>query len=69
MNQICAMLRPPRHKPITLAIGDGIFSFYFVVVVVALDGLFIGANDVTMIREADVGIGIFGKEGRQVLLL
>lgn len=24
-----------------------------------------GANDVSMIREADVGIGIFGKEGRQ----
>eukprot|EP00039_Didymoeca_costata_P029275 m.23933 g.23933 ORF g.23933 m.23933 type:complete len:1186 (+) comp7556_c0_seq2:349-3906(+) len=45
-KKICAMLRPPRHKPITLAIGDG-------------------ANDVTMIREADVGIGIFGKEGRQ----
>jgi magnesium-transporting ATPase (P-type) len=24
-----------------------------------------GANDVSMIREADVGVGIFGKEGRQ----
>lgn len=23
-----------------------------------------GANDVSMIREADVGVGIFGKEGR-----
>lgn len=25
----------------------------------------IGANDVSMIQEADVGIGIFGKEGMQ----
>ena len=24
-----------------------------------------GANDVSMIREADVGVGIYGKEGRQ----
>ena len=24
-----------------------------------------GANDVSMIQEADVGLGIFGKEGRQ----
>ncbi len=24
-----------------------------------------GANDVAMIREAHVGVGIFGKEGRQ----
>lgn len=28
-----------------------------------------GANDVAMIQAADVGIGIMGKEGRQVLLL
>ena len=26
-----------------------------------------GANDVAMIQAADVGIGIMGKEGRQVL--
>lgn len=28
-----------------------------------------GANDVAMIQAADVGIGIMGKEGRQVLLV
>ena len=28
-----------------------------------------GANDVAMIQAADVGIGIMGKEGRQVRLL
>ena len=28
-----------------------------------------GANDVAMIQAADVGIGIMGKEGRQVTLI
>lgn len=28
-----------------------------------------GANDVAMIQAADVGIGIMGKEGRQVCML
>uniref|UniRef100_A0A0D3FHZ1 Phospholipid-transporting ATPase n=1 Tax=Oryza barthii TaxID=65489 RepID=A0A0D3FHZ1_9ORYZ len=42
-----------RTSDMTLAIGDGTFP---------------GANDVSMIQMADVGIGISGQEGRQAVM-
>lgn len=67
-----------RTDDMTLAIGDGnleisILSDYwskhvFHSVIKFLFMCFSGANDVSMIQKANVGIGISGREGRQAVM-
>lgn len=50
----------------TLSIGDGnIFPVYGFYITLTYSQ---GANDVAMIQEADVGVGIAGEEGRQAVM-
>lgn len=46
---------------VCLAIGDGMYALDY-----ECNSIFVkGANDVSMIQEAHIGVGIFGKEGTQ----
>jgi phospholipid-transporting ATPase len=66
-----------RTSDMTLAIGDGTVFFSrqifrnYLIYYIFLNlkrGTFPGANDVSMIQMADVGIGISGQEGRQAVM-
>jgi len=71
-----------RTDDMTLAIGDGIIPpaslimVYFILYELICSNLiyefpylwYSGANDVSMIQMADVGIGISGQEGRQAVM-
>ncbi|KAF0683566.1 Aste57867_24423 [Aphanomyces stellatus] len=47
--QIVALVKASKHRPMTMAIGDG-------------------GNDVSMIQEAHIGVGIYGHEGKLILV-
>lgn len=60
-------------KVMTLAIGDGNYNnivifLYIIIYVILILLLHLGANDVSMIQEANVGVGIAGEEGRQAVM-
>lgn len=65
-----------RTEDMTLAIGDGRLNFSIVgnfsgrlsSLMDLWELLLPGANDVSMIQMADVGIGISGQEGRQAVM-
>lgn len=55
---VVRLVKKNQPGAMTLAIGDGCFIAYRV-----------GANDVSMIQEAHIGVGIMGKEGSNIFQL
>jgi phospholipid-translocating ATPase len=56
---VCTRMTPKQKAEVTRLVRDE-----FGVVCLSIGD---GANDVSMIREADVGVGVFGKEGAQAV--